>query len=346
MLIVAIVALGGTVLFVASGGIGRAVAALSASLAGAIDTLSATPTPAPSEPIVLDAPVLSVPAEPYTNQPTADLVIRVPPEVVGRTDTTLRIYVAVGEGPPAQVDEVAVPDLTPELIVPVELTKGGNTFTVTLMGPGEVESEPSPSVRYVLDQVAPKVTLTSPKNDSTVNGRVVKLVGKTQPRSDLMARNEANGASVTGAAGTDGAFSLTLPIAPGPNGITITATDPAGNSGRLVITVRRGSGRLTALLASSIYRISRSRLPEPIELEVAVTDPDGRPLEGARVTFTLSIPGVQTITADATTAGDGRAMFRTTIPRGASVGQGIATVLVQAGELGNASDRTVVTIAR
>ena len=34
-----------------------------------------------------------------------------------------------------------------------------------------------------------------------------------------------------------------------------------------------------------------SRLPERVTLSVAVTDPDGRPLEGARVTFTLAAPG-------------------------------------------------------
>jgi uncharacterized protein YfaP (DUF2135 family) len=346
MLIVAIVALGGAVLFVASGGLGRAVAALGSSIAGAFDTLSATATPGPSAPLILDSPTLSVPAEPYTNQPTVDLVVTVPAEVVGQDGTRLRIFLALGDGAPAQIDEVAVPDLTPQLIVPVELSKGANTFTVSLVGSGGEESEPSPSIRYILDQVAPKVSIASPTDDSTVNGRVVKLEGKTQPRSELIARNEANGASVTGAAGADGAFVLTLPIAAGPNGITITSTDPAGNAGQTVITVRRGSGKLTAILSSSIYRIARSLLPEPVELEVAVTDPDGRPLEGAQVTFTLSISGVQTITADAVTTGDGRATFQTTIPRGAMVGQGIATVLVRAGALGEASDRTVVTIAR
>jgi hypothetical protein len=198
----------------------------------------------------------------------------------------------------------------------------------------------------VFDQSEPRITLASPKDGATVNGRTVELVGKTQGRSQLVARNEANGRSVPGTAASDGTFQLTLPLAPGTNGITITSTDPAGNTGRLVIAVRRGSGRLTAALLSTIYRIRREDLPQSVELSVAVNDPDGRPLEGASVTFTLSVPGIQTITAEATTAGDGRATFRTTIPRGATAGQGIATAHVRTDDHGTVSDQTVVTIVR
>jgi hypothetical protein len=346
MLVVAVLALGGIALFTASGGLGRAVAAIGTSLSGVLDDLSATPTPTASPPLLLDSPLLTVPEEPYTNEPTADLVITVPSEVVGQPNTKLRIYLALGDQAPVAVDEVAVPTLRPQIVVPVELTKGGNTFTVSLVGPSGEESDPSPSVRYVLDQEKPKVTLASPRDGATVNGRAVNLVGKTQPRSELVAHNEANNRSVPGTAAADGTFTLTLPIAGGVNGITITATDPAGNVGDLVIAVRRGSGRLSAVLTSSIYRISRDLLPEAVELSVVVNDPDGTPLEGARVTFTLSVPGIQTITAEATTGGDGRASFQTTIPRGAMVGQGIATVLVHTEGFGEASDQTTLTITR
>lgn len=346
LLIVAVVVLGGLVLVTASGGLGRAFAAIGASLSSALDSLTATPTPQASAPFVSDAPILGVPGEPYTNEPTADLEITVPPEVVGRTDTKLRIYLALGDQAAVPVDEIAVPAQTPRVVVPVQLTKGANTFTVALVGPSGDESEPSASVRYFLDQQPPKITVIAPRPDATVNGRTVKVMGKTQGRSQLAARNEANNASVTGAAAADGTFTLELPIEAGTNGISVTSTDPAGNSGRVVIAVRRGSGKLTAALTSSVYRISRRLLPERIELTVAVNDPDGRALEGARVTFTLSVPGIQTITADAVTAGDGRASFRTTIPRGATVGQGIATVLVRTDEHGNTSDREVVTVAR
>jgi hypothetical protein len=346
MLLAAVVVLGGLALFTASGGMGRALAAIGSSLSGAIDALTATPTPRPSDPLVLDSPILGVPDEPYTNVPTADLSITVPAEFVGRTDTRIRIYQALGDQAAEPIEDVGMPSLTPQVVVPVALVKGANTFTVALLGPSGEESEPSASVRYVLDQEPPKVSLASPRNNATVNGRVVTLVGKTQARSDVTARNEANNQTAAVTAGTDGAFTLSLPLAAGTNGITISSIDPAGNQGELVVAVLRGSGKLTAGLSVTIYRISRKLLPEPIELGVLVNDPDGRPLEGALVTFTLSVPGIQTITSDATTGGDGRATFQTTIPRGATVGQGIATVLVKTEDLGTASDATVVTVTR
>jgi hypothetical protein len=346
MLVLAVLALGGIALFTASGGLGRALATIGNSLSGVLDDLSATPSPTASPPLLIGAPLLTAPEEPYTNEPTVDLVITVPSEAMGQPNTTVRIYLALGNQAPVAVDEVAVPTLRPQLVVPVELTKGSNTFTVAIVGPGGDESDPSASVRYILDQEKPKVTLASPRDGATVNGRAVTLVGKTQPRSELVAHNEANNRSVPGTAAADGTFTLALPIAGGVNGITITATDPAGNVGKLVLAVRRGSGRLTAVLGSSVYRISRDRLPEPVELAVVVNDPDGTPLEGARVTFTLSIPGIQTITAEAVTAGDGRATFQTTIPKGAMIGQGIATVLVHTDAFGDTSDQTTVTITR
>ena len=77
----------------------------------------------------------------------------------------------------------------------------------------------------------------------------------------------------------------------------------------------------------------------------ALFDRFGRaPLEGAAVTFTLSIPGIQVVTSDSTTGGDGRAVFRTTIPPGATEGSGLGTILVTTTDFGTTSDRTVINI--
>jgi hypothetical protein len=343
---VAVLSLGALALFTAGGGLGNVVAGIGGSIAGVIDDLTATPTPRPSSPPVVDSPSLSAPEEPYTNEATADLVITVPPELVGQPDVQIRIYLALGDQQAVPIEDVPVPAETPQVIVPVALEKGANTFTATIVSRAGAESEPSAAVRYVFDRSTPRITLMSPKDGATVNGRVVNLVGKTQGRSQLVARNEANTRSIPGTAAADGTFTLTLPLAPGTNGITITSTDPAGNTGELVIAVKRGSGRLTAALASTAYRLSRRDLPETVELTVTVNDPDGTPLEGARVTFTISVPGIRTITSEAVTAGDGRATFRTAIPRGAMRGQGLATVLVRTTDHGNVSDQTVLTIAR
>ena len=44
----------------------------------------------------------------------------------------------------------------------------------------------------------------------------------------------------------------------GSNKIQVTATDPAGNVNAATVTVRRGTGKLTASLSASIYQIRRT----------------------------------------------------------------------------------------
>jgi hypothetical protein len=62
------------------------------------------------------------------------------------------------------------------------------------------------------------------------------------------------------------------------------------------------------------------------------------------VSFTLAIPGVPAITGDDRTDGTGTAVFRTTIPAGATPGSGLATALVSTTRFGDASGRSSITI--
>jgi len=64
------------------------------------------------------------------------------------------------------------------------------------------------------------------------------------------------------------------------------------------------------------------------------------------VTFTLSMPGIPTVSIDTTTGGDGTATFKTTVPKGADIGQGSATVLVTTQAYGSAQDYTVINIIK
>jgi hypothetical protein len=200
-------------------------------------------------------------------------------------------------------------------------------------------------VRYVLDQAGAKITIYAPEEGAVVNGPTVTIEGKTQGRATLIARNAANGSSISGTAGTDGLFTLELAISTGTNEITITGTDPAGNVKELVLTVRRGSGNLTAVLGASAYKFSIAKLPQDLTLTAAVSDPDGNPIVGANVTFTLSIPGIPIVTADLLTDDQGRASFTTAVPVGADPGQGSAAILLTSDEFGSAQDYTVITIA-
>ena len=228
----------------------------------------------------------------------------------------------------------------------MELEKGINDFMVTIVGPAG-ESDTSPVVRYVLDTSKPKITVTSPKDKAKVNRKSAEIKGKVQARSTLIIRNTDNDASITGTAEADGTFALKIALRTGTNHIIISATDPAGNQNEKAITLRRGTGKLQASVSVSDYRISRKSLPEGVRLVCSVTDPDGNALKGADVTFTLSIPGISTITSDGKSNSNGRVAFETTIPKkGVDPGQGNATCLVSTEDFGSTQDFTVVTITK
>ena len=58
------------------------------------------------------------------------------------------------------------------------------------------------------------------------------------------------------------------------------------------------------------------------------------------------MPGIPTITIDGTTGSDGKASFKTTVPKGADIGQGSATVLVTTTDYGSTEDYTVISIVK
>jgi hypothetical protein len=343
-LAVAVVAVGLGVLYVGARGIGTVVSSVGGVVTGFVEGVTATPVPSATPLVAPRSPSIASPSEPYTNQATVDLAVTVDPNVAGDPDYHVRVYLALEDQAPAPIQETPVAP-TPQTIIPVQLTAGINDFAVTLIGPGG-ESESSPLVRYVLDESKPAIKLDSPKDGATVNRKAVDLQGRTQGRSTLMARNVDTGESIGGAADGDGAFELRLPIAQGRNDIVITATDPAGNVNEQELSVNRGSGELSASLSASAYKIKKSALPAPIRLTATVDDPDGRPLAGAAVTFTLSVPGIKTVTGEATTDADGQAVFETTIPESADRGGGNAAVLVRSEEFGRTTDDTVISITK
>ena len=255
-LVFGVVFLGALVLYVGVGGVGMVARGVSSTLGGFVTDVTSTPSPRATIALVADSPSLAQPEEPYTALGTVDLVVTVPPGLVGSTDHRIKVYLTLPDQPPTAITEVEIAEGA-KTVIPVELTKGINDFSVSIVGPGG-ESDPSAVVRYVFDDAPPKITITSPKNNGVVNGKAVSIKGKTQARTTLLARNDANGSSIAGTAGADGTFDLSLALATGVNKITITGTDPAGNEAEATLTVRRGSGKLTASLTSSTYRIKKS----------------------------------------------------------------------------------------
>ncbi len=341
-LIAVVAALGVGVLYVGMAGFGKAASGLGSAVGGFIGNVTATPTPITSIAPITDAPALSLPVEPYTAESTVDLQVTVPQALRGSTDYKIRVYLALqGQGPGA-LQDVALADL-PQTVIPVELTKGINDFSVTLVG-ASGESAHSAVARYVFDDTPPKITITSPKDGAIVNRAAVDIIGKTQARTVLIARNADNGSSFTGSAGADGSFTLSVALSDGGNDIAITATDPAGNHSEAALSVVRGTGKLTVVLGASAHTVKQDKLPEPVTLSATVTDPDGAPIPNAPLTFTLSIPGVPTVTQETTTNQNGKASFATTIPKGADIGQGNVTVLVSTDQFGSTQDYGDISI--
>jgi glucodextranase-like protein len=341
---VGVVVVGLMVLYIGAGGLGVVANTLSGTLTSFVQGVTATPAPSTTPVTVADAPKLESPTEPYTNQNQVDLAVTVPTRLAGNPDYVVRVYLALKDQAPTPIDETPLA-ATPQMVIPVKLTKGINDFSATLVGPGG-ESESSPLIRWVLDVAPPVIKLTSPKDGALINRQAVTLQGRTQGRSTLNARNMKTGQSIGGTAAADGTFSLNLPLDTGTNPIRLTATDPAGNSETTELSVRRGSGRLRASVSLSFYSISQRQLPQQIRLVAVVDDPDGRPLEGGRVTFTLSVPGVKTITGDGVTDANGQASFSTRIPKGADPGVGTAGILVTTKDFGRTTDETVITVRR
>lgn len=346
-MVAAVIALGVGVLLVANGGLGKVTTVLGSTFSGLLTDLTKTPVPSASEPIAASAPTLEPPGEPYTSEATIDLVGTVPAAVVGQADVRIRIYVAIGKGDPGVAVEVPVGPTQRFTVPGVTLSPGANTFTASILGPGDLESDRSAAVTYILDTTKPKVTVSSPKANALINARVVQVIGKTQARSAISIRNQTTGMTVAGAADDKGAFSIAVAIGTGTNTILITATDPAGNVNTATLAVRRGNGTLTARVSASFYQVKLAKLPETVQLTVVVTDPDGGALKGASVTFTLAVPGVPAISSSVlTTDSNGRATFTTSIPKGATVGQCSITAIVSTTNFGDTTDRTVITIQK
>ena len=339
-----ITALAVAVFVLASGGIGPVLRSLGDTFGVAFGRLTATPVATETAPPPANAPSIASPAEPYTNQEQVELTITVPQEALGDASAKVRVYLALEGLDPSPIVDVPV-GTTRQMTVPFTLTPGRNDITATLFR-GIEESEPSAVVTYYLDQEPPSIKVTSPKNNAAVAVPDVTIKGTTQAGTSLVALNAANGTSISSQAAKDGTFEFGMLLAPGTNAITITGTDPAGNTGSTVLTLLQGSKEMGVRLTASSYRISVSKHPASIQLAVIVTDPTGTPLAGASAFFTLQIPGLAPISNQLTTGPDGRAVFTTPLVGQITVGGGLGTVLVTSDLYGTSSDRVTLTFVK
>jgi hypothetical protein len=345
-LAVAVAALGLGIVWVGSGRVGPFVSSVVQGLGGFVATVGeAVSSTAPTAPPdVGDAPTIVQPDQPYTNDDTVDITVNVPGPVVGAEAYSVRLWVTLPNAQPKIVAEQGVGPTSVLLLPGVSLSPGRNDFEASIVGPGG-ETQRSSVVTFVLDTSKPKLTIISPADGTTTNNNAVTVKGKTQAGSSVRLRNDINGATATVDADKNGLFSARLAVAAGMNAILITSTDPAGNPNETSITIRKGSGKLTAALTASAYRFRANKLPRTVSFTVVVQGPDGRPVKGAVALFTVTVPGLEAIVSgEIATAGNGTAKFTTSIPSGAMPGSGLATVLVSTDKYGDITDRQVLTV--
>ena len=156
-------------MYAGTGQVGRVAAGVGSLFGGFFSSVTATHSPTPTVSTVSIAPSLTPPSQPDTNQAKVVLTGSVPLAVVGKSEFTINLYQALkGQAPARVLEGFPVPTTPVFTISDVTLQKGSNAFTITLVGPGG-ESVPSKPVVYVLDQTPPKIAITSPAKDTTIN---------------------------------------------------------------------------------------------------------------------------------------------------------------------------------
>lgn len=297
---------------------------LGGALGGLADPGGTEAPPTPTPVVRPPAPILPGPVERVTGDRRWDLEGRLPAAIAEAAGYSVRVYVdgtrSRQRALAAGSDTFRVPD--------VPLHVGWNEVTAAIHGPGG-EGPRSTALRVLLDKRPPPLEIRLPESESTVNARHVVVRGRTQPGSSVEVRNERTHESASGEA-RGGAFAIRVRLGRAWNRLVVTSVDPGGNQTVERLRVRRGNGKPEAALSISTTVVPLDTLPRTLRLRVDVRDRDGKPIDDAHVTFSLSPPGLPTATYEARTK-DGLATWpEVTIPRqGAVAGDGFATVLVQ-----------------
>ncbi|OWU70597.1 hypothetical protein ATO3_20290 [Marinibacterium profundimaris] len=130
--------------------------------------------------------------------------------------------------------------------------------------PGEWSTAQDFAMR--VDTTPPFLTLLAPGPGVISDEASVEVLGASEPDAQIT----LNGIAVT--PGRDGAFIATLPLAPGPNTISVTAVDPAGNSSaRSLDVVYRLAVAVDIALSPDIPRLGDALATKAEELSVLGT---------------------------------------------------------------------------
>jgi hypothetical protein len=212
-------------------------------------------------------------------------------------------------------------------VTDVPLVEGANTVSATIAGPLD-ETARSLPISVERDGTPPRIVIASPSSGSTVYGETMLLNGTTEAGATVKVVDQSNGAQASTTAGTAGAFSLLLPLRSGSNSIDLSAVDLAGNVSRKSLTITRAESQAAITLQLSRDMYDLATLPQTLSMVAQVLGPNGKPVDGADITFSISAPGQMTVTHETTTEGGTATWSNYPLTAdGAQAGNGLVTVL-------------------
>jgi hypothetical protein len=284
------------------------------------------PTPLAVVPAVV--PVIVPPANPLLmdREWTASVTIPDP----GVPLRTLELWVYRNER--RVMDPIRVRSLTMS-VRKIPLKRGENRIAVSLANAGG-EGQRSEAVVLTVDDEGPVIDVREPADEAVVNGQTVTVRGITEPGLEVTVTNAAVSAVQPVTSDDRGIFITEIRLGPDENQLAIEASDAAGNQTRETITVTRGDGQAKATLSITPHDLRLADLPTSLDVRLVLTDPDGAPVDGAAVTFSVSPPGwLSTETYDTVTV-DGVARWEDVLiaREGAVKGNGFVTVRAILGE--------------
>jgi len=288
--------------------------------------LLATPSPTPGGPPPTVTPVIIPPDDTLLSQRRVTLTITIPEPGEPLRSLQLRIY----RNGTLAMDPVRVRDLT-VTVRNVPLRRNENVLVAALANAGG-EGPRSDAVSVTVDDRPPRIEIKEPDDGSIVNGSSAAVRGVTEPGLAVLVRNPASGAVSNVVSDDRGVFITEVLLGRQANRIEVSAEDVAGNRTDRTIDVVRGDGAAEATLSISRPKLKLGELPESINLRLNLKDPNGQPVDGVTVVFSISPPGLPTDTYEAVTTGGSARLDDVVIPReGAARGNGFVTARAELG---------------
>jgi len=243
----------------------------------------------------LPAPQILTPDDVLTRDTTMDLTLTRPAGLAVSTDYTVRITVNS-----EKVMERPLPDQEQFVLSGIPLTEGENSIRAALLD-GAVLGATSAAIIVTRDTTAPVIRVTRPASGATVYTEQETLRGRTEAGATLNIA-DAFGNAIATSVDPDGHFTADLTLALGANDLLLSSRDLAGNTASAHVTINRAETLATLTLEVSADKLKATDLPQTLVATAYIQDEEGRAVDGAQVTFSLSPPNATTLTYRTTSA--------------------------------------------